>query len=438
MEEVEDGFVHELGSWHTFRGAVTESQNPSRNALGSATLIPKLAQRRSGANQEYAACGQERESEDGEKPTPDPHEPPLEWGVPEEVHPWMLESQSAEVPQEAGVGVGRVEVRIHGPLSDTAVVRRQRKAEQYQPGAQQQRDQIHPFLQPVPGLSDRCTVRGDLDRLSCQRPAISGPVLLLVRHRRLSDGQSVLPPVTHGSRFTECAPERENGQHLDEAAGAAPVLDPDPGNQLQCGPDGLVVPAAAGLEVGPGLTGTGVVGDPVAAAVSAWPYACDLDDNAGLVYADSAGRLRSEQRGGIVRYVSFFEERYYNNLTVPAGFDQPGANFETTITNPDPCHEALFVVIREADVDFNLPAGAGAAYGNGSDEMFYFRNSGSSTSTDIHTQTVKQFHNAVPLGPGASEVIPFDVTLGRGSGGATYNRIQINIRCLIISLPVVL
>ncbi|MDX2731017.1 hypothetical protein [Streptomyces sp. PA03-2a] len=219
---------------------------------------------------------------------------------------------------------------------------------------------------------------------------------------------------------------------------AAPVLDPVAGNQLQCGPDGLVVPAAAGLEVGPGLTGTGVVGDPVEAAVNAWPYACDLDDNAGLVYADSAGRLRSEQRGGIVRYVSFFEERYYNNLTVPAGFDQPGANFETTITNPDPCHEALVVVIREADVDFNLPAGAGAAYGNGSDEMFYFRNSGSSTSTDIHTQTVKQFHNAVPLGPGASEVIPFDVTLGRGSGGATYNRIQINIRCLIISLPVVL
>ena len=129
MEEVEDGFVHELGSWHTFRGAVTESQNPSRNALGSATLIPKLAQRRSGANQEYAACGQERESEDGEKPTPDPHEPPLEWGVPEEVHPWMLESHSVEGPQEAGVRVGRVEVRVHGPLGDTAVVRRQRKAE---------------------------------------------------------------------------------------------------------------------------------------------------------------------------------------------------------------------------------------------------------------------------------------------------------------------
>lgn len=41
----------------------------------------------------------------------------------------MLESQSVEGAQEAGVGVGRVEVRIHGPLSDTAVVRRQRKAE---------------------------------------------------------------------------------------------------------------------------------------------------------------------------------------------------------------------------------------------------------------------------------------------------------------------
>lgn len=277
---------------------------------------------------------------------------------------------------------------------------------------------------------------------SAGAPITAAPVLDPVAGNQLQCGPDglLVPPgagstvVVAGGACIELSGDGSAGAPLT----AAPVLDPDAGNQLQCGPDGLVVPAAAALAVGAGLVGTGAVGDPVEAAVSAWPYACDLDANAGRVYLDSAGLLRSEQRGGTVRYVSYFEERFYNNLTVPAGFDQPGDVFETTITNPDPCHEALVVVIREADVDFNLPAGAGAAYGNGSDEMFYFRNSGSSASTDIHTQTAKQFHNVPPLAPGASQVIPFDVQLGRGSGGATYNRIQINIRCLIISLPVVL
>ncbi|MFD5662594.1 hypothetical protein [Streptomyces hirsutus] len=98
-----------LGLWHTFRRAITESKTSPRSASGSATLVPKPAWRRSGANQEYDACGQEREPEGGEKPTPDPYEPPLAWGAAEEVHPWMLRSQSVEGLQEAGVGVGRIE-----------------------------------------------------------------------------------------------------------------------------------------------------------------------------------------------------------------------------------------------------------------------------------------------------------------------------------------
>ncbi|MEU0837680.1 hypothetical protein [Streptomyces sp. NPDC005969] len=37
--------------------------------------------------------------------------------------------------------MGRIEVRVHDPLGDPAVVRRQRKPDQYQPDAQQQREQ---------------------------------------------------------------------------------------------------------------------------------------------------------------------------------------------------------------------------------------------------------------------------------------------------------
>ncbi|WP_406425842.1 hypothetical protein [Streptomyces sp. NBC_01589] len=197
----------------------------------------------------------------------------------------------------------------------------------------------------------------------------------------------------------------------------------------------MFVPAAAEATVttGCGLGGDGSAGDPLTVATGTWPYACSADTSGGVVVCGSDGVLRGEPRGK-ASFVSYFEERMYPNLTVPNGFDQPGASFSTDVTNPDPCRDALLIVWREVDVDFNLPAGAGAGYGQDTDEMYYTRNAGSSLNTDVHVQTTKTFHNANLLGPGATVNIPLDVTFDRGTGGATYNRIQINIRVLMISL----
>lgn len=212
-------------------------------------------------------------------------------------------------------------------------------------------------------------------------------------------------------------------------------LSADAGNNIVYGTDGcLFVPTgAATVTAGCGLTGNGAAATPLTVATGAWPYPCSLDTFGGVVACDSNGVLRSEPRG-MVSFHSFNEQRNYADLLVPAGFDQPGDSFQTDVTNPDPCRSALILVEREADVDFVLPAGAGAAYGHATDEMFYTRNTGTTTINDAHVQTTKVFALGALLGPGATTTITFDVTLGRGSAGATWNRIQVFIRALLISL----
>ncbi|MFM9590692.1 hypothetical protein ACKI16_29320 [Streptomyces scabiei] len=205
------------------------------------------------------------------------------------------------------------------------------------------------------------------------------------------------------------------------------------GNQLVLDAGGLFVPPAAALVTGCGLDGAGTALDPLVANVGAWPYPCSVNTFGGVVACDASGVLRSEPRG-MVSFTSFQEVRNYADLAVPAGFDQPGDSFSTMITNPDTCRSAFVLVEREADVDFNLPAGAGAAYGHGTDEMYYTRNNGATTILDAHVHTTKVFGLAALLGPGASTNLTFDVTLGRGSAGATYNRIQVFIRAMMISL----
>jgi hypothetical protein len=211
---------------------------------------------------------------------------------------------------------------------------------------------------------------------------------------------------------------------------ATPILNSAAGNLVTCTPTGL----RAALTTGAcGLTGNGSAASPLAARVRPWPYTCPVDANAGGVYCDTTGTLRSEPRGRALTF-SFTEQRNYANLAVPAGQDVVIDSFETNVTNPDPCREAVLIVERELDVDFVLPAGAGAAYGHSTDEMVYHRNTGSSTETDFHVQTTKVFGLAAPLAAGASSALTFDVTLGRGSGGATWNRVQVFIRTFMFIL----
>lgn len=228
---------------------------------------------------------------------------------------------------------------------------------------------------------------------------------------------------------TNCIDFSGNGTALQPLS-AVPIVSPVAGNLLSCAAGGL----RALLTVGAcGLTGNGSAASPLAVNAGTWPYPCSVDTFGGVVACDATGRLRSEPRG-MASFFTFTEARDYANLTVPAGFDQPGDTFNTSTNNPDTCRSALVVVVREADVDFILPATAGAAYGHSTDETYYTRNTGTTTINDAHVQTTKIFALGATAAPGAAIPLTFDVTLGRGTGGATYNRIQIFIRALLISL----
>ncbi|NBM15780.1 hypothetical protein [Streptomyces sp. GC420] len=225
------------------------------------------------------------------------------------------------------------------------------------------------------------------------------------------------------------------GATYDPATGVISAdLSGQAGNNLTIAPDGgLFVPTgSATVTAGCGLTGDGSGGAPLAVATGTWPYPCDPDAAGGVIVCGADGVLRGEPRGQ-VNYVQLSESRTYADLAVPADLTVVDT-FTLNVTNPDQCRPAMVLVEREVDVDFILPAGAGASYGHDTDQMYYMRNTGSSTMTDVHTQTTKLYQAVSALAPGAGAVIQLPVTMDRGSGGATYNRIQAFIRAILISL----
>jgi hypothetical protein len=224
------------------------------------------------------------------------------------------------------------------------------------------------------------------------------------------------------------------GINLDQATGEISAdVSGQAGNNLVVGPDGLFVPTAGGsVLTGCGLTGNGSGSAPVTANTGAWPYPCSVDTFGGVVACDSQGRLRSEPRGK-VSFASYFDERDYADIPVPASQNALIGSFSVNITNPDTCRPALVLTEREVDVYLVLPAGAGAGTGQAGDEMFYLRNTGSSSMVGVHSQSTKLFNEAA-LGPGATMPITLEATAGRGSGGAYYYRANFILRALIISL----
>lgn len=224
------------------------------------------------------------------------------------------------------------------------------------------------------------------------------------------------------------------GINFDQGTGVISAdVSGQAGNNLVAGPDGLYVPTAGGsVLAGCGLIGDGTGSAPLKVATGTWPYACSPDTAGGVIVCGADGVLRGEPRGRI-SFSQLSETRAYADLAVPA---DPTVvdTFQLNISNPDQCRAAMVLVEREVDVDFVLPAGAGAAYAQDADQMFYMRNTGSSTITDAHTQTTKVYQALASLAPGAGAVIQLPVSLDRGSGGATYNRIQVFIRAILISL----
>ena len=209
----------------------------------------------------------------------------------------------------------------------------------------------------------------------------------------------------------------------------------DAGNTLEMGSDGgLLVPAGQPPVTSCGLTGDGTDAAPLTVNTGVWPYACAPEDAGTVVVCDADGVLRGEPRGQ-VSFISSSETRDYEDLPVPEGrtpqdVDDP---FTLEVTNPDPCLPAIVLVEREADVDFNLPVGAGAGYAQDTDEMVYLENQGNAFINDTHVQTTKLYRHTLALAPGATATVNFPVRLSRGTGGATFNRIQVFIRALWIS-----
>lgn len=212
---------------------------------------------------------------------------------------------------------------------------------------------------------------------------------------------------------------------LSPAANNAAIIDASGCLFVQTG--------AATVTAGCGLTGTGAPGSPLAANVQAWPYPCPPETSGGVIACDADGELKGEPAYKFY-YEQLSETRTYPNLVVPTGFDVTLDSFTFTWTNPDPCRSVITILEREVDVDFDFPPGAGASSGHGTDEMTYFRNTGTTTINDQHTQTTKVFRQTAVIPPGGTDTSTLAVTSGRGTAGATYNRIQVFIRAMMYTL----
>lgn len=198
-------------------------------------------------------------------------------------------------------------------------------------------------------------------------------------------------------------------------------------NLIQTGPDGLFVE----LDTGCGLTGDGSSAEPLAAAVAAWPYACDVDTYAGRTYCDSSGEIRSEPLPR-AEYQGTASNLSYPATPVPTTPEEEIEVRPFTITNPDACRPAFVILEQELDVDFDLPPGGGAMAAIADDDMYYDANTGLSTIRKAHVQVCKVLNRTIP--PGGSLSLPFSVRMGRGSGGATFDRIQTAQRAYIFIL----
>ncbi|MFF5668783.1 hypothetical protein ACFY8S_01380 [Streptomyces hygroscopicus] len=250
-----------------------------------------------------------------------------------------------------------------------------------------------------------------------------------------SDGGLMVPPAPVTCDQVRPCISAGPGATYDPATGVVGAdLSGEAGNNIVIGPDGgLYVPSgSATVTTGCGLTGDGSASAPVTAATGTWPYACDVATYGGGVYCDTAGVLRTDPRSQATYTQDQINQQYPATAVPP---DSPGIPIETRtlqIVNPDPCREAFVICEVEVDVDFDLPAGSGASYGIATDETYYVANTGATAQQDAHVQTTKVYQRTIPAGGTLNE--PLQIIMGRGTGGATYNRIQSFMRAFVFNL----
>jgi hypothetical protein len=210
-------------------------------------------------------------------------------------------------------------------------------------------------------------------------------------------------------------------------------LSGDANNAASFGTDGclFVGAGASTVTTGPGITGNGAPGTPVAANAWPWLYSCDLNTWGGKVYVDPLGRLRTDPSTE-----TSFQDMGRNftppsPVAIPAGSDVVIDSISITLTNPDGCRQSLVILQREFDVQCNLPPNSGGDFGMDTDNMLYHFNNGTTTVTGVHTQLARWGN--LTLNPGEVRTVTANITAGRGTGGATFTSIDSVLRAWTIT-----
>ena len=253
-------------------------------------------------------------------------------------------------------------------------------------------------------------------------------------------GSNAVPWVV--SAVTDCVDVRNcfsegDGVDYDPVTGEIAVcVSPDAGNNITLDANGcLYVAGAPGLvTTGCGITGDGSPGAPVAANTGVWGFGCAPETNGSVIACDATGMLKGEPPYHTYYFQSIQEQLFPANPLVPTPDDTVVLTFNFNVVNPDPCRTMRVIQWRDIDVDFNLPAGSDAASGISTDEMTHVTNQGTATALDTHTQVGKVTQPNAALAPGAATLLTLEVSLAKGSGGATYNRIQGTFR--VVLMPV--
>lgn len=185
------------------------------------------------------------------------------------------------------------------------------------------------------------------------------------------------------------------------------------------------------VQTGCGLEGSGSAGDPLLVTSGAWPYPCDVSTSGSFLYCDANGVLRSTPPHTATQNVQQTQTAY-PDIPVPFPDDTQIEIQMLAVVNPDPCREAFVIVEQEMEISMDMPINSTGASGIGTDDMMFRFNNGNSPQVSVHSQHTKVI--ATIVGAGVATVTQMRVTAGRGTGGATIERVQTFLQAFILTI----
>lgn len=111
---------------------------------------------------------------------------------------------------------------------------------------------------------------------------------------------------------------------------------------------------------------------------------------------------------------------------------------QISVTNPSACHEAMVLRMVSADVDFTVPAGAGAHVSArlAANEYQDFRNPAPASGTALsftHFEYWEPMIDGEVIPPGETVTYSADIEVGQGTGGARYRGCRWKVRALVLA-----